>query len=104
MRKERPIHRHVKPVYEMSLCIYPVALCGEDLQTGSPIKVSAKGEDLYALKCRTNELLLSAVKCGGKCLVEMTITEDGRYHDRDEWWCTVDPVQKKVDIGGHYDG
>lgn len=100
---ERPIHRTRKPVYEMSLTLYPTALCGDDLQKGEPVRVSEKGEDVYELKCRTKDLILSAVPCEGKCFVEMLITEEGKYFDRDEWWCEVTLVDKKVVTGGHYE-
>lgn len=88
-------------MYEMTLSIYPVAVCGEDLQTGSPVEVSAESEDLYGLKCRTEELILS-VQCEGKCFVEMQITENGKYFDRDEWWCNVLLAEKRVIVGGRY--
>ena len=99
---ERPIHRAKNPVYEISLSIYPVAVCGEDLQTGSPIEVSAEGEDLYAMKLRVKELVLSVVKEDGKCFVEMQITKNGEYFDRDEWWCFVYSSDNRVE-GGHYE-
>lgn len=97
--EKRPIHRGRNLSYEMSLTIYCTALCGDDLQKGSPVRVSARGEDLYELKRRTAELILSVVLCEGECFVEMMITENGKYVDRDEWWCTVDTVNKKVKEG-----
>lgn len=90
-----PIPRSKDPEYEMILFIYPVDKCGEDLQKGSPVEVSAKGTDLYELKCRMDELILSSL-CGGKCFVEMRITKDGMYHDCDEQWVEVDLNEKKV--------
>ena len=95
---ERPIHRYKKPVYEVVLSIYSTALCGEDLQRGEPVEVSAKGEDLYALKCRTDELILSVTPCEGLCFVEMKVTKDGEYCDCDEWWCLVDLIKKTVEV------
>ena len=98
---EMPIYRARDPLYEMDLYVYPVSMCGEDLQRGSPVKVSARGTDLCALKCRIPELILSVVPHDDKCFVEMRLTKDGEYCDCDEWWCSVDFVNKKVDSGYH---
>lgn len=94
------IHRVKNPVYGLSLSVYPTAVCGEDLQTGSPIEISVESENLYALKSGIDELLLSIVPCSGRCFVEMTVTKDGQYYDRDEQWCTVDLDEKTVQYGG----
>ena len=97
--EERPVHRTKRPVYEVSLSIYPVEVCGEDLQKGEPVRISDKGEDLYELKKRTNKQMLSSVS--GKCFVEMLVTKDGEYFDRDEWWFYKE-LELNVD-GGHYE-
>ena len=98
--EEKGIHRYTKPVFEISLSIYSVAVCGEDLQKGSPFKVSAKGEDLYELKMRTSELILSVVPKSSKCFVEGLVTKDDKYYDRDEWWVEVDVLNKTVECVG----
>ena len=77
-------------MYEIKLSIYPVAVCGEYLQRGNPVVVSAKDESLSYLKGKVNELILSSVIIDGKCFVEMIVTENGRYFDYYEWWCSVD--------------
>ena len=100
--EDRPIHRVRNPVYELSLSIYTVAECGEDLQGGSPHTVSAKGEDLYELKRGITQMILSAIENDGKCFVEMMITEDDKYFDRDEWWCEISHKENKIE-GGKYD-
>ena len=99
--ESNPIERVRKPEYVMSLYVYPVALCGDDLQKGNPLEVSAKGDDLYALKMRTEELILSCCDYDGECFVEIRVEKDGQYCESDEVWAEVDLVAKKVKIGGH---
>lgn len=91
-----PIPRSRNPVYEMRLSIYPVSVCGEDLQTGSPIEVSKKSEDLLSLKHSTRHLILGNVPCSGKCFVEMLITKNGQYYERDEDWFYADIVKEEL--------
>ena len=102
MNGERPIHRLIDPVYKMSLYVYPVSLCGSDLQKGSPLEVTAEGTDLYEMKLKTEELVLSAVApdYDGECFVELRVEKDGEYCESDEWWVDVDLVEKKVKVGG----
>ena len=100
---ERPIHRFRDPKYEMTLSVYPEEICGADLQKGDPLEITAEGTDPYELKKRTDELILSVMSskgCGGKCLVEMLMTKDGRYYDRDECWVIVNPIDDTVKITG----
>lgn len=87
-----PFYRDIKRnlVYEINLSIYPVAVCGEDLQKGNPIRVSDRDESLSLLKSRVNELILSSVREDGKCFVEMTVTENGMYFSYEEMWFYVD--------------
>ena len=96
---ERPIYRFRDPMYEMSLSIYPEEICGADLQRGDPFEISAKGIDLYHLKGCINELILSAMYdngCGGRCLVEVVITKDGKHHDCSEMWVVVNTIDSTV--------
>ena len=87
-----PFYRDIKRnlVYGVNLSIYPVALCGEDLQKGNPIRVSDRDESLSFLESRINELILSSVREDGKCFVEMTFTENGKYFSYKEMWFYVD--------------
>ena len=97
--EEVPIHNVRSTEYMMTLSIYPVVKCGSDLQKGSPLEVTARGEELYRLKMRAEELVLSAMsekKYSGKCFVEMLVEKNGSYCERDEWWVDVDLVEKKV--------
>lgn len=79
--------------YKVTLSVYPVSLCGGDLQKGEPLEVHRKGNDLLYLKSNVDELVLSAMyssNCEGLCFVEMLVTVNGEYHSREEWWCDVD--------------
>ena len=91
------VHQFRKPLYSITLSIYSVSNCGKDLQTGSPVEVSATDKDLYRLKNRVQELILSA-NCEGECFVEMIVLKNGKYYDSDEWWAVVDLVEKKVEV------
>ena len=94
------VPRGSKPKYLMSLSVYPVSLCGIDLQKGKPLEVSAEGEDLYELKLRTDELIFSVVTESGECFIEMRVTENGEYCDCDEWWSYVNVTSRIVSRGG----
>ena len=88
----------------MTLSIYPVSLCGSDLQKGNPLKVYAEGEELCRLKMQAEELVLSAMsdkRLDGECFIEMLIEKNGSYHDRDEFWVDVDLVEKKAKVANH---
>lgn len=95
----------MKLKYKMELYVYPVALCGSDLQKGKPLEVTSEGKDLHELKCSANEQVLSVMTSkgyDGECFVEMRITCNEQYVDCDEWWSEVDTVNKKV-MRGRYD-
>lgn len=94
-------NRYKVDKYLISLSVYPVARCGGDLQTGSPLTVSAEGRDLFDLKHQANDLVLSVMTdngYSGECFVEMIATKNGGYCDSDEWWCTVDTVRKEIKL------
>ena len=70
--EELPIHRVKEIKYQMTLSIYPVSLCGSDLQKGNPLKVYAEGEELCRLKMQAEELVLSAMsdkRLDGECFI-----------------------------------
>lgn len=100
----RPIRKFRNPKYKMTLYIYPVADCGEDLQTGDPLEVSSEGEDLYEMKCGVNELILNTMTAfnanDGKCFIEVRIEKDDEYFDCDEWWVSVNLAERTVTRGG----
>lgn len=103
--KEYPIHNGIEQKYKMSLYVYPVARCGVDLQKGKPLEVSVEGSDLFELKLKTEELVLSLMSSKnyeGECFVELRTEKNGEYHDSDEWWAVVDLVAKKVRNEGRY--
>lgn len=94
-------------VYKMTLHIYPVADCGEDLSTGEPISIESEGDDVYELKRRITSLILYTMTTfkanDGECFLEMSITKDGGdYFDRDEGWVTVDLNSRTVEYNGHF--
>ena len=97
----RPVHRCKDYNYKMTLYVYPVVLCGSDLQRSNPLEVTAEGTDLYELKQRIEELILSCCDYDGECFVEMRVEKNGQYCESDEAWAEVDLVAKKVTIGGH---
>ena len=98
------IPRSKRPEYKMTLSVYPVSRCGGDLQKGEPIEVMRAGSDVSILKNGVEEVLLSVLPedCSGMCFVEMLITLNNGYHDRDEWWCEVDLSAKTVTYRGGY--
>lgn len=94
-----PIHRSKDPEYEMKLYVYPTQLCGEDMQKGSPLEITDIGADLFKLKMRLEELVLSVMSLAGydgECFVEIRVTEDEKYCECDEFWADVDLVNKTV--------
>lgn len=103
--EERPVHRFRDPKYIMSLYVYPVEKCGTDLQRGEPLEESAEGTDLYELKMKANQLIMSAMSSegyDGECFVEVRVEKDGEYCESDEYWVNVDLVENKVVNEGRY--
>ena len=98
---ESVVHRVKDSEYKMTLYVYPVAVCGKDMQKGKPIEMFVAGTDVYKLKTRTEELVFDAMsRYGGECFVEMRITKDDEYFDSDEWWCYVNLQKKTVKCRG----
>lgn len=85
-----PIMRSPSFKYDMTLYVYPVSVCGEDLQKGKPLEVTDSGADLHELKLRTDALILSVMPDSGEAFIEMRVTHNGEYCDCDEWWVDVD--------------
>lgn len=95
------IEQFKKPVYEMELHIYSVALCGKDL-SGEPVVTSCKCEDVCELKKRAKAEILKALDpynlSVGDCFIEITITKNGEYFDRDEEWASVNQFNRTVEF------
>lgn len=80
--------------YKMTLLIYPLADCGEDLSKGEPLEVSCKSEDLNALKRVIGWEILQTMKVhnanDGLTFVRCDIEKNGEYFDCDEGYYRVD--------------
>lgn len=94
---EQPVCRTRDYHYKMTLYVYPVALCGENVQRGQPLVATAEDTSLFRLKNQTEQLVVALMMpYGGDCFVEMRIECDGQYCDCDEWWAEVDTVNKRM--------
>ena len=81
-------------MYKITLDIYPIADCGEDLTKGDPIEISYEGTDLCELKKFINNTIVQTMKAfnanDGETFVELAIEKDGEYYDHDEATVFVD--------------
>ena len=81
-------------MYKLTLYIYPIANCGEDLTKGEPLEVSYEDKDLYAMKLTIDNTIIAVMKelnaNDGETFVEMHIEKDGEYYDHDEQTVFVD--------------
>ena len=80
--------------YKITLSIYPIADCGEDLRKGEPLEVSYEGNDLDAMKLAINNTVIAVMKelnvNDGLTLVECDIEKNGEYFDNEEGYYRVD--------------
>ena len=90
-------------MYELTLYIYPIADCSEDLIKGEPLDVSYEGEDLDALKRAIDWTIIETMKVhnanDGETFVELAIEKDGEYYDHDEATVFVDLQNNIVKYG-----
>lgn len=80
-------------MYKLTLNIYPISDCGEDLTKGEPLEVSYKGNTLEAMKLAINNTIIAVMalhNADGEAFVEMHIEKDGKYYDHDEATVFVD--------------
>ena len=90
-------------MYKLTLYIYPIADCGEDLIKGEPLEVSYTGNDLYAMKLAINNTIIAVMALhnanDGEAFVEMHIEKDGEYYDHDEQTVFVDLQNNHIEYG-----
>jgi hypothetical protein len=81
-------------MYKLTLYIYPIADCGEDLTKGEPLEVSYEGADLDALKRAIDWTILETMKVhnanDGEAFVDLVIEKDDEYYDSDSAIACVD--------------
>lgn len=81
-------------MYKITLYIYPISDCGEDLIKGEPIEISYEGTDLYELKKSIDNTIVQTMKThntnDGEVFVELAIEKNGEYYDHDEATVFVD--------------
>lgn len=80
--------------YKLTLAIYPIADCGEDLCKGEPLEASYEGNDLDAMKLAISNTIVAVMKIynanDGLTLVECDIEKNGEYFDSDTGYYRVD--------------
>ena len=90
-------------MYKLTLYIYPIADCGEDLTKGEPIEVSYEGTDLCAMKLAIDNTIIATMTLynsnDGETFVELAIEKDGEYYDHDEATVFVDLQNNRVKHG-----
>lgn len=88
-------------MYTMTLTIYPIADCGENLSKGEPLDVSLGGTDIDALKQAIDWLILGTMKAhkanDGETFVELDIEHNGEYYEHDEETVFVDLHNNRVE-------
>ena len=96
-RKEKP------KMYKITLTIYPIADCGEDLSKGEPCEVSYEGSDVHELKKYIDDTILNTIRAlntsDGETFVEMDIEHNGEYYDHDEQTIWVDLQNNCIKYG-----
>lgn len=89
--------------YKLTLAIYPIADCGEDLSKGEPLEVSYEGTDLDALKRAIDWTIINTMKVhnanDGETFVELDIEHNGNYYDHDEQTVFVDLQNNRIKYG-----
>lgn len=89
--------------YKLTLAIYPIADCGEDLSKGEPLEVSYEGTDLNVMKLAIDNTIIAVMKelnaNDGETFVEMDIEHNGEYYDHDEQTIFVDLQNNRIQYG-----
>ena len=90
-------------MFKITLYIYPIADCGEDLTKGEPLEVSYKGYTLEAMKAALDNTIIAVMALhnanDGETFIEMLIEKDGKYYDHDEATVFVDLKNNHIEYG-----
>ena len=89
--------------YKLTLTIYPIADCGEDLNKGEPLEAIIEGNNVFEMKSEIDYTILATMKAhkanDGVTFVEMDIEKDGEYYDHDEQTVWVNLQTDRVVYG-----
>ena len=90
-------------MYKLTLYIYPMADCGEDLTKGEALEVSIEGYNVFEIKAEIDYTILATMKAhnanDGETFVELVIEKDGEYYDHDEATVFVDLKNNHIKYG-----